>query len=119
MSVDELAGGVIRLGLAALAVGAVAAVAVGGPRLALGVVGGGLIALMDFRWLARDAARLTTPWPGERPPRLLPIGLRHLAALSGLTLLIAGGWTHPLAVIAGLGVLPPVLIAQGLRSARV
>jgi hypothetical protein len=33
-------------------------------------------------------------------------------------LLLWSGLVHPVALIAGLSILPPVLIAAGLRSAR-
>jgi hypothetical protein len=37
------------------------------------------------------------------------------ATLGGL---VVSDWTHPVAVAAGLLVLPPVLVVQGLHAAR-
>jgi hypothetical protein len=87
---------------------------------AAGVAGGGAIALLNFRWLARDVAHAAT-LAAEGRMGTLRVGsawLRRLVSLGALGLLLAGGLTHPLAVIAGLWVLPPVLLLQGLRAAR-
>jgi hypothetical protein len=113
MMAAELVNRVTLTGLASAALLSAAAAAIGGPSAALGVAGGALITLLNFRWLAGDAIRATT---GEG--RLSAIGLRKIAALLALGGLVAGGFTHPVAVAVGLCVLPPVLVAQGLRAAR-
>jgi ATP synthase I chain len=99
----------------------VAALAVGAGWLAglpgaAGAAAGGGIALLHFRWLARGAADALR---GERGLTLglTGLGLRCAGAFGALALTLAGGWAHPLAVLAGLSVLPPVLIAEGMRSA--
>ena len=113
MIAADLVNGVMVTGLGATALLSIIAAAIAGPGAALGVAGGAVITLLNFRWLARDAVRATTG-----SGRLTGIGLRKLGALAALGALIVSGWTHPVAVAAGLLVLPPVLVAQGLRAAR-
>lgn len=113
MLAAALVNGVMATGLGATALLSIIAAAIAGPGAALGVAGGAIITLLNFRWLARDAIRATTG-----SGRLSGIGLRKLGALAALGALIVSGWTHPVAVAAGLFVLPPVLVAQGLRAAR-
>lgn len=113
MIAAELVNRVMLTGLASTVLLAVFATALAGPGAALGVAGGAVITLLNFRWLARDAIRATTG-----SGRLSGIGLRKLGALAALGGLIVSGWTHPVAVAAGLLVLPPVLVAQGLWAAR-
>ena len=98
---------------------AVAAVAgwVGGIPGAGGAAAGGAIALVNFRWLARGAA-IALGQPRVRSFALVRVGLRHAVTFSALALALSTGWAHPIAVIAGLSVLPPVLIAHGLRGGR-
>ena len=117
---DDLSGRVTWSGLAA--VGALSTVAgwAAGVEGAAGVAGGGAVALLNFRWLASsvaNAAALVRDG-GSGGPALRGAWLRQLSTVGALGLLLGGGWTHPLAVIAGLSVLPPILIAQGLRAAR-
>lgn len=83
----------------------------------LGVLSGGGLALGNFGWLSvggRGALRLLR---GRRvhPLWLLGLGLRHLSCFAALAGLLWSGYVHPLAVVVGLSVLPPVLIIQGLR----
>src|SRR5688500_2142512 len=113
MVAAEMVNGVMVAGLGATALLSIIAAAIAGPGAALGVAGGAVITLLNFRWLARDAIRATTG-----SGRLTGIGLRKLGALAALGALIVSGWTDPVAVAAGLLVLPPVLVAQGLRAAR-
>jgi hypothetical protein len=113
MIAAELVDRVMLTGLASTALLSIVAAAIGGASAALGVAGGALITLLNFRWMARDAIRATTG-----SGRLGGIGLRKLGALAALGGLVVSGWTHPVAVAAGLLVLPPVLVAQGLRAAR-
>jgi len=46
------------------------------------------------------------------------VGLRQLFTFGALGALVAQGWVHPVAVGVGLAALPPVLLCQGLLSAR-
>jgi hypothetical protein len=91
-----------------------------GPQAAAGVGGGGAIALVYFRWLARDVSRATQLVAEGQGGigRIGRIGFRQLVTFGTLGLLIAQGWGHPVAVGIGLAALPPVLLAQGLLDAR-
>jgi hypothetical protein len=116
MTADLLISRVTVGAITALAaIAALAGWAAGGPGIA-GAVGAGVIALVNFRWLALGAARVTA----TGGPRLaaLGLGLRHLASFGALVLLLASGWAHPIAALAGLSVLPPILIVHGLAAAR-
>ena len=44
--------------------------------------------------------------------------LTLVAVFGAVALLLGYGIVHPFALVAGLSVLPPVLIALGLRAAR-
>ncbi|MEX2221215.1 MAG: ATP synthase subunit I [Candidatus Rokuibacteriota bacterium] len=91
-----------------------------GAPAAAGVGGGGAIALVNFRWLARDLHRATAliAEGGTGIGRISRVGLRQLVTFGALGLLVAQGWAHPVAVAVGLAALPPVLLAQGLLDAR-
>jgi len=91
-----------------------------GPPAAAGVGGAGSIALLNFRWLARDVSRATAlvAEGGGGVGRIGRIGLRQLLTFGTLGLLIAQGWAHPVGVGVGLAALPPVLLIQGLLDAR-
>jgi len=88
---------------------------------AAGVAGGGGIALINFRWLARDVGRAVALVADGRGglARIGRIGLRQAVTLGGLGLLVAQGFVHPAAVGLGLAALPPVLLVQGLLHSRV
>jgi hypothetical protein len=91
-----------------------------GAPAAAGVGGGGAIAIVNFRWLARDVGRAAALIAAGTPTlgRLSRVGLRQLVTLGALGALVAQGWAHPVAVAVGLTILPPVLLAQGLLDAR-
>jgi len=93
---------------------------VAGAPAAAGVGGGGAIALLNFRWLARDVSRATAliGEGGITVGRIGRVGLRQVVTFGALGVLIAQGWAHPVGVGIGLAVLPPVLLAQGLLDAR-
>jgi len=86
----------------------------------LGVLAGGAVSLGDLWLLARGSDRALGLFAGGRIPPLwvVGLGLRHLALFGVLGLLLWSGGTHPVALIAGLSVLPPVLITYALRGAR-
>ena len=92
---------------------------VGAPEAA-GVAGGGAVALVNFRWLARDVGRaVALVVEGHSGlARVGRIGLRQFVTLASLGVLVAQGWVHPAAVGLGLAALPPVLLVQGLLDAR-
>jgi hypothetical protein len=87
---------------------------------AAGVGGGGGIALVNFRWLARDVGRASALIAGGSAGvgSWSRLGLRQLVTFGALGLLVAQGWAHPVGVAVGLVTLPPVLLAQGLLDAR-
>ena len=120
MTIAELAARVTWTGGATVAAMTAGAWWLVGPAAAAGVGGGGAIALLNFRWLARDVSRATAlvAEGGGGVGRIGRIGLRQLVTFSALGLLIAQGWAHPVAVGVGLAALPPVLLAQGLLDAR-
>ncbi len=84
----------------------------------LGVLSGGGVALGNFGWVSRGGRGALELFRGGRvhPVWLLALGLRHVLLFTVLGLLLWSGYVHPLALIAGLSVLPPVLIAQGLLA---
>jgi hypothetical protein len=96
----------------------------GGIPGGLGVVAGGILAVVNFRWLVARASAATAPAAaaGTRNAAasawLLGSGLRFGACLGACTLLLATGWAHPVALLVGLTVLPCDLIARGLTAAR-
>jgi len=120
MAATELTSRVTWVGACTVAVMSGGAWWVGGAPVAAGVAGGGVIALVNFRWLARDVGRAVSLVIEGRGSlaRLGRIGLRQFFTFGGLGLLIANGWVHPAAVGLGLAALPPVLFVQGLRHAR-
>jgi ATP synthase I chain len=119
--IADLAARVTWTGSATVAAMAAGAWWLGGAPVAAGVGGGGAIALLNFRWLARDVSRATaliTEGGGGGVGRIGRVGLRQLVTFGALGLLVAQGWAHPVGVGIGLAALPPVLLAQGLLDAR-
>lgn len=115
----ELIRQVARMSAAWLLPLALAGTLLGGLSGGLGVVAGGVVSLGNLWLLARGSQRALGLFQGRRIPPLwvLSLGLRHLALFGLLALLLVNG-VHPLALIAGLSVLPPVLITFALRGAR-
>jgi ATP synthase I subunit len=120
MPAADLTSRVMWAGFCTVAVLSGASWWVGGVPAAAGVAGGGGIALINFRWLARDVGRAVALVAEGRGglARFGRIGLRQFVTLGGLGLLIAQGWAHPAAVGLGLAALPPVLFVQGLLHSR-
>ena len=117
--IADLAARVTWTGSATVAAMAAGAWWLGGAPVAAGVGGGGAIALLNFRWLARDVSRATAliAEGGGGVGRIGRVGLRQLVTFGALGLLVAQGWAHPVGVGIGLAALPPVLLAQGLLDA--
>lgn len=92
----------------------------GGVPIVLGVTGGGAVALGNFSWLCRAGRRTAALVAGEARGSLSWIGLacRHLVVFLAVVLLLSSKWVDPLAVLLGISVLPPVLIANGLLAGR-
>jgi hypothetical protein len=111
---------VVRVG--ALVVAALAAVLAwaADPRVGGGVAVGGLIALANFGWMAREVGRVAATVAGGEPgrARLPRVGFRQLVTFGALAGAIGLGWAHPVGVAIGLASLPPVLLVEGLRAAR-
>jgi hypothetical protein len=118
--IADLAARVTWTASATVAAMAAGAWWLGGAPVAAGVGGGGAIALLNFRWLARDVSRATAliAEGGGGVGRIGRVGLRQLVTFGALGLLVAQGWAHPVGVGIGLAALPPVLLAQGLLDAR-
>jgi hypothetical protein len=116
MAIDPLVSRVTVLGIFAIAAVTASAAWLWGVAGAAGTIGAGAIALLNFRWLARGAARALAG--GGPRGALVGLGLRYLATLGALALLLSSGWAHPVAVVAGIAVLPLVLIVEGLRVTR-
>ena len=120
MTIADLAARVTWSGAASVAAMTAGAWGLAGADAAAGVAGGGGIALLNFRWLARDVGRATGMIAEGRggAGRIGRIGLRQLVTFGGLGLLIAQGWAHPVGVGVGLAALPLGLLAEGLLDAR-
>jgi hypothetical protein len=120
VTIADLAARVTWTGGATVAAMTAGAWWLAGTAAAAGVGGGGAIALLNFRWLARDVSRAAAlvAEGGGGLGRIGRIGLRQLVTLTALGLLIAQGWAHPVGVGIGLAALPPVLLVQGLLDAR-
>ena len=90
----------------------------GGLDGALGAAAGAGIAVGNFRWLAaRVTGRLDA---GSAVRALWTLGamLRWGALMAAVTLALVSGHAHPLALVAGLSVLPVAVVVNGLRAAR-
>ena len=91
----------------------------GGWPGAVGGLAGGLISLGSFRWIARGVGRASVPGArGGLVVSALAVGVRHLLLFGVLVLVLWSGAAHPVALLTGVSVLPPILIALGLADAR-
>ena len=117
---SDLIRSVLRGGVAGLGALAPIGALVGGTDAGLGVLAGGILALGNLWLLGRASERTLALFVGRRlhPLWMVSVGLRHLAIFGALALLLASGRAHPLALIAGLSVLPPVLVIAAFRAAR-
>ena len=84
----------------------------------VGVLAGGALAVVNCRWLAARAAIATATGAGSAAAWVLGAALRFTACAAACGILLAYGWAHPIALVAGFTVLPCDLIARGLESAR-
>jgi hypothetical protein len=103
------------------ALGAVLALAgawFGGSAGALGVGAGVALALGNFRWLVARACATTGTPDAARTLWSVAAGLRFVAFTVLCAALLAAGWAHPVALVAGLTALPCALVGHGLRAAR-
>src|SRR3972149_7235437 len=105
----DLSGRVTWSGLAAvIALSAVAGWAAG-VEGAAGVPGGGAVALLNFRWLARSVANVVALVRdgGSGGAALRGAWLRPPSPVGAPGLLPGSGWAHPLRGDRGLSGLPP------------
>jgi ATP synthase I chain len=115
----EFVGRVSRILLVALAPVAACGGLLAGWRGVVGSLVGGLISLGSFRWVASGLVRA----PARIARRGLVLsalgaGARHLALFGALAVVLWSGAAHPLTLLAGLSVLPPILIGLGLSQTR-
>jgi hypothetical protein len=89
-----------------------------GAPIGLGVLAGGALAVVNFRWLVARAAIATASGSASAAAWILGAGLRFAACAGACGILLAYGWAHPIALVAGFTVLPCDVIARGLESAR-
>lgn len=90
----------------------------GGTTGAVGIGAGIVLALGNFRFLVSRAVGVTATGTTARPLWSLGAGLRLAAFAAACAALLATGRAHPVALVIGLSVLPCVLVAHGVRSAR-
>ena len=117
MTPAELVTRVTRETCVAAALRAAPAAWLGGPAGAAGVLAGGALALVNFRSLAARAVAATGGGAGG-PAWAATAGLRFIASLAAGAALLATGWAHPVALLAGFTVLPCAVIRLGLADAR-
>jgi hypothetical protein len=86
----------------------------------LGALAGGLLSLASLLWIARGVRSAAGFFAGGRahPLWLIALGLRYVLLFGAVGLLLGSGAVHPVALMGGLSILPPVLIVKGLRAAR-
>ena len=86
----------------------------GGATGCAGVLAGGALAVLSFRWLVARA--LAASAAGPSGSWLVGAGVRFLAVVAVSAVLLAGGWVHPVAFLAGFSALPWAVIVRGLRA---
>jgi ATP synthase I chain len=85
---------------------------------ALGAAAGAGIAVGNFRWLAARVTAAADDASTERRLWTLGAVLRLGALAAAVTLVLLSGHAHPLALVAGLSVIPVTVVARGLAAAR-
>lgn len=100
------------------AVLALVAAWLGGSAGAVGAAAGVALALGNFRWLVSRACATTGTPESARALWSMAAGARFIAFSVLCASLLATGWAHPVALVAGLTALPCALLGQGLRAAR-
>jgi hypothetical protein len=114
MTVCELTRRVTATAAAVALPLAVAGAWLGGRDAVVGVLAGAALAVWSFRRLAARASGGAAPGVAW----MVTAGLRFVAVASAAGLLLALGWAHPVAVLAGYSVLPVVVVVHGLRLAK-
>src|SRR5688500_12538551 len=89
-----------------------------GSPAALGILAGGALAVLNFRWLAARAD-VAAAAPGFVSALWYAgAALRFVLVATVAGALFVSGWAPPGALLAGLAVLPCALLAFGLHAAR-
>lgn len=116
----ELVGRVSRTSLLLLVPVSLASAWLGGVSAALGAAAGGLVSLTSFYWLSCGLRSTDAFFAGGRahPLWVLALGLRYTVLFGAVALLLGTGVAYPFGLVAGMSVLPPVLIVVGLRAFR-
>ena len=89
-----------------------------GAPAGLGILAGGALAVVNFRWLAARV-EVAAAAPGVAGA-LWHVGaaLRFGLAAAVAGVLFVSGWAHPAALLAGFTMLPCAIVALGLHAAR-
>jgi hypothetical protein len=116
MTAGELTRRVTRSTAVAVVPVAFAGGWLGGASGAVGVLAGGALALVGFRALAARVMATTPTAPALS--WLLVAALRFVAVAAVTIVLFAGGWVHPVGVLAGYSALPLTVLLQGLCLIR-
>jgi hypothetical protein len=117
MTASEFAARVTLDTFAGVATIAVAAAWLGGWSAGAGVVGGGLLAVANFRQLVGRVLAFSASRP-RRAPWLIAAAARLVVLLSAAAALMLTGWIDPIGFVVGLAVLPCAVIVEGLVTAR-
>jgi hypothetical protein len=83
-----------------------------------GVLAGGAVAIVNFRWLAARVSMVGGDAGGARAGWLLGAMVRFAVVVAACGVLLATGSAHPVALLAGLTVLPCAVVALGLHAVR-
>src|SRR5438046_8774104 len=89
----------------------------GGSTAALGVLAGGALAVVNFRWLAARAVAVASSAGVAGGAWLVGAGLRLAVFAAACAVLLALEWAHPVALLAAPSALPCAVIVQGPRAA--
>jgi hypothetical protein len=85
---------------------------------ALGILAGGALAAVNFRWLAARAD-VASAAPGLAGALWYAgAAVRFVLVMAVAGMLFVSGWAHPVALLAGFTVLPCAVVAFGLRAAQ-
>jgi hypothetical protein len=104
MVTGMLAGGLLVVGAPM--------VAMGNPRLAFGLVAGGLLGLVNLAWLVGTIGRLSTAGLSTRRLQLAGM-VRFLAVALMFGALLVFGGAHPIGTVIGYGLFPLAAVAAG------
>ena len=95
-----------------------AAAWLGGTAGALGAAAGVALAVANFRWLVSRVPAPSAAADAASGLWSMTAGLRFIAFGAACAAVLATGWAHPVALVAGLTALPCALVGHGLRAAR-